>query len=58
MEECEDYDDEEIGSSVSSEECIEGEIQIANGEEILLKNYALLGPEAVREHILTRSVLD
>jgi len=26
MEECEDYDDEEIGSSVSSEECIEGEI--------------------------------
>ena len=43
---------------MSSEECIEGEIEIANGEEILMKNYALLGPEAVREHILTRSVLD
>lgn len=33
MEECEDFeDDEEIGSSVSSEDCIEGEIEIANGE--------------------------
>ena len=25
---------------------------------MLLKNYALVGPEAIREHILTRSVLD
>ena len=33
-------------------------MEIANGEEFLLKNYALLGPDAVREQILTRSVLD
>jgi hypothetical protein len=24
----------------------------------LIKNYALLGPEAMREHLLTKSVLD
>ena len=44
MEECEDYEEEEVGSSASSEECIEGEIEIANGDEILMKNYALVGP--------------
>ncbi len=37
---------------------MEGDIEIANGEEFLMKNYALLGPEAIREQILTRSVLD
>ena len=26
MEECEDYEDEEIGSSASSQDCIQGEI--------------------------------
>jgi hypothetical protein len=56
----EEFEDEEYGSlSESSEEdLVEGDIEIANGEEFLLKNYALLGPEAMREQILTRSVLD
>jgi hypothetical protein len=59
IEEYEEYEDEDYGSlSDSSDGCIEGEIEIANGEELLLKNYVLLGPEAVREQILTRSVLD
>lgn len=58
MEEVEDLEDEEVGSNISSEDYIDGELEIANGEEILLKNYALLGPEAMREQVLTRSVLD
>jgi hypothetical protein len=42
----EEFEDEEYGSlSESSEEdFIEGDMEIANGEEFLLKNYALLGP--------------
>jgi hypothetical protein len=46
----EEFEDEEYGSlSESSEEdLIDGDIEIANGEEFLIKNYALLGPEAVR----------
>jgi hypothetical protein len=33
-------------------------MEIANGEEYLIKNYALLGPDAIREQLLTKSVLD
>lgn len=36
----------------------DGDIEIVNGDEFLMKNYALVGPEAIREQILTRSVLD
>lgn len=60
MEEYEEYEDEDYGSvsASSDDDYLEGQIEIANGEEMLFKNYALLGPQAVREHILTRSVLD
>lgn len=33
----------------NSSEYIEGEDSMLNGEELLMKKYALLGPEAVRE---------
>lgn len=45
------------GESTNSE-YIEGENNTISGEELLLKKYALLGPEAVREELLTRSILD
>lgn len=51
IDELEDYEEEEqqYGSlSSSDEDYLEGEIEIANGEELLFKNYALLGPDAVR----------
>jgi hypothetical protein len=56
----EEIEDDEYGSlSESSEEDLaDGDIEIANGDEFLVKNYALVGPEAMREQILTRSVLD
>ena len=31
---------------------------MACGEELLIRNFALVGPEAIREQLLTRSVLD
>jgi hypothetical protein len=37
---------------------MDDDLEIAKGEEFLVKNYALLGPDAIREQILTKSVLD
>ena len=63
----EDYYDEDIEEELdmmsendesNSSEYIEGEEAATCGEELLMKKYALLGPEAVREEILTRSILD
>lgn len=42
----------------NSSQFIEGEDSVINGEELLMKKYALLGPEAVREEIINRSILD
>lgn len=42
----------------NTSEYIEGEETNIKGEELLMKKYALLGPEAVREEFLTRSILD
>lgn len=58
-EEVEGYEDEEYESvSESSSEEDADDLEIAKGDDLLVKNYALVGPEAVKEHILTRSVLD
>lgn len=38
-------------------EKIEGEDSTLNREDLLMKKYALLGPEAVREEIINRSIL-
>ena len=59
IEEYQEEDDDEAGSiAASSDDEEEGQMDIAKGEQLLFKNYALLGPDAVRETFLTRSVLD
>jgi hypothetical protein len=42
----------------NSSEYIQGEENTLNGEELLMRKFALLGPEAVREEIINRSFLD
>ncbi len=56
FEEEENEDEEEVDDEES--EFIQGEDQCFTGEELLLKEYTLLGPEALKEQLLTRSVLD
>lgn len=58
IQDLEDEEDSPLSESSASSEYIDGEFDYLNGEEFLMKEYALLGPEAVREQMLTRSVLD
>lgn len=48
------FSDDESNTS----EYIEGEENTLSGEDLLMKRYALLGPEAVREEIINKSILD
>lgn len=45
-------------SDSSSDDYVSGEEDLMSGDELLMKEYALLGPEAVKEQRMTRSILD
>ena len=51
-EECEENNQEE------QENEIQGAERMDKGEELLLKKYSCVGPEAIRQQYLTRSILD
>ncbi len=57
-EEDENGEEEDEEEDDDESEYIEGEDEYTAGEELLLKEYTLLGPEALKEQLLTRSVLD
>ena len=41
-----------------SSECYEWEEEYLNGEELLIKEFPLLGPEGMKDQMLTKSMMD
>lgn len=59
--EYDDLDDEEENDLIDddkSSECYEWEEEYLNGEELLIKEFPLLGPEGMRDQILTKSMIE
>lgn len=54
----EDKEETMLSDNDRSSEDIDNEEDYLSGEELLMKEFALVGPDAVKQHVLTKSYLD